>query len=108
MSSSPTRVLIVTDESPICDLPADLSLDCVSVCEAEEANKRLAQEHFDVLVIDLSRPDARRTDLLAQVRKISPDCRTILVSSDSVHGEMARAFALGATDYLQKPFLFLV
>ncbi|MBL7134084.1 MAG: HD domain-containing protein [Phycisphaerae bacterium] len=104
MSSSPTRVLIVADESPICDLAGDLSLDCISVCEAQEANKRLAQEHFDVLVIDLSRPDARRTDLLAQVRKRSPDCRIVLVSSDSIHREMARAFALGATDYLQKPF----
>lgn len=104
MPSSPTRVLVVADESPVCHLPVEPGLDCVCVCEPEEAKRSLAQEHFDVLVVDLSRPDAKRTDLLAHVRKKSPDCRTILVSSDSIHQEMARAFALGATDYLQKPF----
>ncbi len=104
MSSSPTRVLIVANRFPTCNLPVDASLICVSARDPEEAKKLLAREHFDVLVVDLSRPDARCTDLLAHARKTSPQCRVILVSSDSVHGEMARAFALGATDYLQKPF----
>ena len=105
MSSRATRILVVADQFPICNLRLDSDLDCVSVCESEKAKEWLAREHFDVLVVDLSRPDARRTDLLAQVRKRSPDCRIVLVSSDSIHGEMARAFALGATDYLQKPFV---
>ena len=104
MSSSPTRVLIVADESPICNLPGDPSLACVSVRKPEKAKKSLAEEHFDVLVVDLSRPDAKCTDLLAHARKKSPHCRIILLGSDSIHRELARAFALGATDYLQKPF----
>ena len=104
MSSRPTRVLIVADRFLDCNLPVEAGLICVSTRDPQEAKQSLVREHFDVLVVDLSRPDARCTDLLAHARKTSPECRVILVSSDSVHGEMARAFALGATDYLQKPF----
>ncbi len=107
MSSRAPRILVVADVPPADDLLAeirsDVSLDCASVTGVAQANKALAQEHFDVLLVDLSTPDPARTALLEHARRVSPDCRIILVSSDSGHHEIARAFALGAADMLQGP-----
>ena len=60
-------------------------------------------ERFDVLVVDLPRPGGGQLDLLRHARQCSPEARIILISSVSYHQELAEAFALGASDYLQRP-----
>ena len=108
MSSNPTRVLTVASESLPCNAPdngqSNPGLDCVAVSQASQAEKTLAQQHFDVLVVDLSKHEPGQLALIEYAKQTSPDCRIILVSSDSAHHEVAKAFTLGATDYLQRPF----
>ena len=107
MSSNPTRVLSIADEpltnGPPGDHSDDLGLDWVDVRDPQEAKRLLAENHFDVLVVEFTGNEAGRLDLLEYARKASPDCRIILVSSVSIPRRIARAFALGATDYVQKP-----
>ena len=108
MADTATRVLVVTDEPLVCKLVeshlAAPGLDCVAVGGPQEAKGLLSQEHFDVLVVDIAACEADRLDLLEHVRKESPTSKVILVSSASIPREIARAFALGAIDYVQKPF----
>jgi putative two-component system response regulator len=79
-------------------------LDCAAVGDPKEAKRLLSQEHFDVLVVDIATCEEDRLDLLEYVRNVSSDSKVILVSSVSIPREIARAFALGAIDYVQKPF----
>ena len=108
MADRATRVLAVTDEPLGCKLVEDLlaapGLDCVAVGDPQEAKGLLSQERFDVLVVDIATCEADRLDLLKHARQESPDSKVILASSVSIPREIARAFALGAIDYVQKPF----
>ena len=108
MAPGPTRVLIVAEDLPLRNLPGGLPgrlrLDCTNTTACDNAKKAMQAERFDVLVVDVSGPDTGRMDLLEHTRRVSPHCRIILVSSDLIHREIAKAFALGATGYLQKPF----
>ncbi len=108
MASGPTRVLIVAEDISLANLPAPLvghlRLDCTNTTTCRHAKKAMQADCFDVLVVDVSGPDTGRMDLLEHTRRTSPECRIILVSGDLIHREIAKAFALGATGYLQKPF----
>jgi PAS domain S-box-containing protein len=67
----------------------------------------LAREHRPALVLlDLNLPDASGEDVLRQLRS-DPAMSTVpivIVSADATPGQVERLLAIGADDYLTKPF----
>ncbi|HXK29978.1 MAG TPA: hybrid sensor histidine kinase/response regulator [Candidatus Binatia bacterium] len=67
-----------------------------------EALEHLREKHFDVVLLDLSLPDAQGLDGLARVRDVAPSV-PILVLTGLDDEEMAvNALRVGAQDYLVK------
>jgi len=76
----------------------------VKVCPTgKSAFKALANQEWDVLLLDLKLPDADGVDILAQVRKEHPELQTIIVTGFANVQSAIETMRLGAFDYLTKP-----
>jgi DNA-binding NtrC family response regulator len=70
----------------------------------KDAQKILANQIVDLLILDVRLPGVNGLDILKDVKVQFPDMEVIVVSA---HGEMdtvIKALRLGAFDYLRKPF----
>jgi DNA-binding NtrC family response regulator len=70
----------------------------------KDAQKILASQKIDLLILDVRLPGINGLDILKDVKVQFPDMEVIVVSA---HGEMdtvIKALRLGAFDYLRKPF----
>jgi two-component system sensor histidine kinase/response regulator len=73
--------------------------------DAEEAFEKLAQQTFDLVVLDIMLPGLSGLDMLKQLRS-HPDTAqipVILVSAKANPDDVARGLQLGASDYITKP-----
>ncbi len=104
------RILIVDDEPKVgFFLKESLEslgrgYDVSHVGTGEAALAEMARRPFELIVTDLRMPGLNGLDLLARVREVAPDTRTILITaygSDEVESESKR---LNASHYFSKPF----
>lgn len=82
-----------------------LQVTCVS--DGREAMSLLEQDaSFDAVVLDLMLPQVSGMDVLSRMRQLPRWSRTAVLVLSALDGgeEIARAFRIGANDYLCKPF----
>lgn len=103
----PRRVLVVDDDPTVRAAVARLlrhdEFAVTTVEGAAEAIEALANEAFDVVLIDLELPGMHGLELLAAVRGGHPDLECVLFTG---HGDIATGFKVleaGAADYVEKP-----
>jgi DNA-binding response OmpR family regulator len=60
--------------------------------------------HYDLYLFDINVPDMNGFDLLEQLRNAEDLTPTIFISALSDIASITKGFALGADDYLKKPF----
>jgi two-component system chemotaxis response regulator CheY len=107
----PYKVLIVDDSKSTRDLVAAAieQLPGFSVFQSAsgfEALKALPRHHFDLVITDINMPDINGLELINFV-KTSPNFHETLlfiVSTESSEADRQRGLALGACEYLVKPF----
>src|SRR5207248_10498753 len=77
---------------------------------ARELEKRIPQEQFDLLLLDIEMPDVSGLQALATIRKTySPiQLPVIMVTARNQSDDVVKALELGANDYLTKPIDFPV
>ncbi len=71
-----------------------------------EALKMLPRHQFDLIITDINMPDINGLELVNFVKK-NPQYRNtplFIVSTESSEQDRARGLALGASEYLTKPF----
>jgi two-component system invasion response regulator UvrY len=68
----------------------------------EQALRRVEGEDWDLVILDLSLPGASGLDVIADVRKLRPTARIIVVSVHPPQHFARRALAIGALGYLEK------
>jgi two-component system, chemotaxis family, chemotaxis protein CheY len=71
-----------------------------------EALKVLPQHSIDIILTDINMPDINGLELLSFVKN-HPEYRTIpviIISTEKSEADLQRGMALGADDYLAKPF----
>jgi putative nucleotidyltransferase with HDIG domain len=83
---------------------SEKGFSCSTATDASEARELLAEQPFDVVIIDISAPGPGGLDLLAHVRTEGLNCRVILTGGPSRRACLSQAFLLGAYDYVEKPF----
>jgi DNA-binding response OmpR family regulator len=108
-------VVVCEDDAVTLDLLCDhLVADRYGVLPAPSASDALRLCRYnqpDLLLLDLSLPDASGLDVLREIRRadgvesrFDPDLPVIVLSGRGAQADRLRGFAAGADDYLTKPF----
>jgi DNA-binding response OmpR family regulator len=104
------RVLLVEDERMMADAIADglrAEAVAVDVCyDGDAARMRLAVYDYDVAILDRDVPGTHGDDLCAKVVASGKGTRVLMLTASNEIGDRVAGLALGADDYLGKPFAF--
>jgi DNA-binding NtrC family response regulator len=71
---------------------------------APEAIERAIDADFDVVLLDVIMPKSGKIDALAELRRVSPRSRIIMITAFATIENAVDAIKRGASDYLSKPF----
>ena len=103
------HVLLVEDNDGDAELVREALSECVDadvqltrVERLQEAKERLGQEWFDVVLLDLSLPDAMGFDGLRCLREAAPGAPIVVLTSLLESAAGMHALQHGAQDFLQK------
>jgi DNA-binding NtrC family response regulator len=103
-------ILVVDDEQPFCDVLCGVlgkeGHDVTGVGSAEEAQQRLGEGAFDLVICDLRLPGMSGLELLRHLRETAPGVGFMMITAYGDVETAVEAVKLGAVDYLTKPFLF--
>ena len=99
-------ILIAEDEKPIADL-IELTLTsagypCEQVNDGEAAADRIAEQDYELAVLDIMLPKVDGYELLGYLQ--STGTPVIFVTAKTALRDRVRGLNLGADDYLTKPF----
>jgi len=103
------KLLVVEDDAAGLELMTEvfrsLKADVRQVSDSQEAARRVNQEKFDGIFLDLEMPNLHGFDLARGIRKSSWNKSTpiTIVTGQDERDTMQEAFAVGATFFLQKP-----
>ncbi|MEY3001752.1 MAG: hypothetical protein RLZZ428_127 [Pseudomonadota bacterium] len=75
-----------------------------SFFDGEKALNAIQKDHFDLLLLDINVPTINGFELLAYLRQIGNQTPVVYLTSLSQIEYLKKGFALGADDYLKKPF----
>jgi len=103
------RILVADDEGDARDILVTIlqtEYEVQAVADGEHAVERIRTEHPDLVLMDLYMPRLDGLQALERIRSdpATADIPVIFVSAGADDTVKARAFELGAVDYLQKPF----
>lgn len=73
-----------------------------------EGREALAEDRFDLLVLDVNLPDGSGLDLLRQVRSEDDATPVILLTANDLELDEVTGLEAGADDYITKPFSLAV
>ena len=104
------RVLVVEDERLLADGIAEglrfESLAVDVVYDGATAQERLAVNEYDVVVLDRDLPEVHGDDVCRELVRSSDDTRILMLTAATDLGKRVEGLALGADNYLGKPFAF--
>ncbi|MEA2386611.1 MAG: two-component system, OmpR family, alkaline phosphatase synthesis response regulator PhoP [Thermoleophilaceae bacterium] len=105
------RILLVDDEPPIQTLlsfPLQRDgYDVVTVPDGREALARFAEQHFDLVVLDLMLPKMDGLEVCRRLRSQAGNGKTvpiIMLTARAEEIDKVLGLELGADDYITKPF----
>lgn len=78
----------------------------IEVTNGFEALKILPQKNFDIILTDINMPDINGLELLSFIKNHPSyrDIPVVIISTEKSEADRKRGLALGADDYLTKPF----
>ena len=79
---------------------------CDIAGNGDEALSLLAENSYDLLILDVFMPTMDGLQLLAKIREAGYDVDVIIVSAANDKDKIKLALRLGAVDYIIKPFEF--
>jgi two-component system OmpR family response regulator len=102
------RVLIVEDDKALADgLRRTLQRSGYAVDHAgtgELALRACTEEHYDLIVLDISLPGIDGFEVLLQLRKTRQTGSILILTAHDTEPDRVRGLDLGADDYVAKPF----
>lgn len=66
--------------------------------------KLAAEKEYDLAMIDVKLPDTNGLDILREISRKMPSCKTIIMTGYSTVKVAVEAIKFGASDYIEKPF----
>jgi two-component system, OmpR family, phosphate regulon sensor histidine kinase PhoR len=105
---SEISVLVIDDEKRIRSACLSmLKMDGYFADEAENMEsglQRLAEKHFDIILLDLMMPGISGLEGLASIRALDPDTVVIVITGYATVEHSIEAMKSGAFDFIAKPF----
>ncbi|MBV1852090.1 response regulator transcription factor [Catellatospora tritici] len=102
------RVLVVEDEDVLADAVAEwLRREAFAVdvaYDGDTAHEQLAVNPYDVVVLDRDLPGRPGDELCRDIADRLPQTRVLMLTAAAAVRERVSGLALGADDYLTKPF----
>lgn len=105
-----SRVLVVDDDPDVVTL-VDYRLsrqgfEVESATDGQQALDALADRSVDLILLDIMMPGLSGLDVLERLRANESTARlpVILLTAKAQEEDVSRGFALGADDYITKPF----
>lgn len=102
------KILIVDDDA---ELRANLSeilkgagYHTDEAASGKEAIEKTASEDYDIALLDLMMPRMSGIDALAELRRVRPKTRVIMITAFATVENAVDAIKRGASDYISKPF----
>lgn len=75
-----------------------------SCLDGETAMDMAYKTHYDLYVLDINTPGINGYDVLKFILEVHPDALTIMISTHIEIEYLKKAFDLGSSDFLKKPF----
>jgi DNA-binding response OmpR family regulator len=108
-----SRLLVVEDDADLRDtLNEQLALHpefaVVTVADAAAARKAVAEDRFDLVLMDVGLPDMDGRDAVRLMRNEGFRGSVIMLTAQSGDSDVVQGLEAGANDYVAKPFKFAV
>jgi DNA-binding response OmpR family regulator len=102
------KILIVEDEPDISEAVVDKLTDLRHAVDAaftgDSAIGFIDTYPYDLVLLDINLPPPDGLQILKHIRNKSPDVKVMMLTSKAEIDDRLAGFALGADDYLPKPF----
>lgn len=106
----PMRLLVAEDDAPLAEfLQQRLQQEQFGVemaASAVEAQQLVAENSYDLAILDLNQHGNDGLEVMRQVRAIKPELPVLIVTNASMIEERVRGLDSGADDLISKPFAF--
>lgn len=104
------KILLVEDDRKIGQFVKkgleEVSYAAVWVRSCQEAREAVAENQFDVIILDIGLPDGNGLQLLTEWREKKLATQVLILSARHEVDDKIAGLNLGADDYLTKPFSF--
>ena len=101
------RVLFVDDEEELVSAVVERlelrGVEAEGVTDGVEALRRIAEQPFEVVVLDVKMPGLNGLEVIRQIKRMHADLPVVLLSGHSSVVEAEEGLRLGACEYLLKP-----
>ncbi len=109
MNKKSVRILVVDDDTDICEvIKTHLNwrgFDQIDVSHSsKDAKETFSKKPHDIVLADVKMPIQTGVDLLQELKSIRPESLVIMITGDSALNDVIRCQALGALDFVFKPF----
>ncbi len=108
MGEQATRILVVDDESSVCEaLALGLASQEVAVDGAGDGHSGVRLGYtvdYAVLIVDLCLPDMDGMEVARRIKGHQPDISIIVITAHSTREKFHEVAQLGVTAFLEKPF----
>ena len=102
------KILLLEDDTILCEIIEEFlvenSLHVEKFYDGQKALEAIFSDKYDLLLLDINVPSMSGFELLEALREAHIDTPTIFISSLDQIKDVKKGFALGAEDYLKKPF----
>ena len=104
------RILLVEDEENIREtvkLNFEMEdYEVVTAADGRKALKHAAEQHFDIMIVDVMLPEVDGFQVVEQIRLSNRDTPIIFLTAKDQAQDRILGLKKGADDYLTKPFVF--
>lgn len=102
------KILLVEDESDLTLIVADTlrgqGYKIVTAADGLEGLEKFKTEGADIVVADVMMPKMDGFSMAKEIRRLSPAVPLLFLTAKSTIDDVEEGFAIGANDYLRKPF----
>lgn len=103
-----SKILLLEDDANLNDTVTEFleekGHDVVSVFDGYEAQEKLYESKYDLLLLDVNTPGINGFDLLKEARESDVVAPAIFITSLDSVDDLEKGFDSGCDDYIRKPF----